>query len=160
MALDFAQVSMSASWQQTKINPGFTNTVQGPDSTALFSTLTVGTSNANSVYNAQAVLAASGTATIDLQSFTDQIGQAIVMTRAYAIIVTTTGASLKVEPNSTNGLSWFFGGTTPSITIPDGGGFCFSQSSAQTVSGTSKQIKLTNTGAVSTTYKITIIGGP
>ena len=162
MALDLAQVSIAATWQQSKANTGFASTVQGPDSNALLATLAVGASDADSVYAASGTIASAGTVSIDLQSFTDQLGQAITMTRVYAMLVQTATGSLKVEPHGTNGLVWFFSGTTPAITLPPGGGFCFLQTTSQTVDATHKVVKLTNTGspAVTLTYKITILGGP
>lgn len=160
MALDFATVTITGTWQQSKTNTGFSPTIQGPDAISQSTALTVGASNANSLYAATGTLAAAATLTIDLQSFTDQLGQAITMTRAYSIIVKTTGAALKVEPGASNGLVWFFAGTTPSITIPADGAMGFVQPTAATVDATHKTIKLTNVGAVSLTYNISIIGGP
>lgn len=160
MALDFATVTITGTWQQSKTNTGFSPTIQGPDSISQSTALTVGSSAANSLYAATGTLAASASSTIDLQSFTDILGQAITMTRVYSIIVKTTDDSLKIEPGSSNGLSWFFGGTTPSITIPAGGAMGFVQTTAATVDATHKTIKLTNTGSVTLTYNISIIGGP
>lgn len=160
MALDFANVSISAAWQQTKANTGFQPTVQGPDSLALNTVYTVGSSNANSIYVAQGTLVAAASTTIDLYSFTDQLGQSIQMVRVYAIIAKATTDSLKIEPGASNPLTWFFSGTSPAITIPAGGGFCFSQATAATVSSTVRNIKISNPGSVTMTYNIAIIGGP
>jgi hypothetical protein len=160
MALDFANIGISAAWQQRKTNTGYQDTVQGPDGLSLNASLTVGSSAANSIYVAQGTLAASASTTIDLFSFTDQLGQSVSMVRVYSMVVKTADAALKVEPGATNPLTWFFGGTTPSITIPSNGGFGFTQPTAATVSSTVRNIKLTNTGAVTLTYNIAIIGGP
>jgi hypothetical protein len=160
MALDFANVSFGATWQQTKANTGFANTVQGPDGLALNASLSVGSSSANSIYVAQGTLAASASTTIDLYSFTDQLGQSIAMVRVYALVVKTTGDTLKIEPGASNPLTWFLGGTSPSISIPAGGGMTFYQPTAATASSTARNIKLSNTGSVTLTYDIAIIGGP
>lgn len=160
MSLDFATITLGANWQQRKTNTGFADTVQGPDGLSYNVSYTVGASAANSIYVAQGTLAASASATVDLFSFTDQLGQAVSMVRVYAMIVNSTNSSLKVEPGATNPLVWFFGGTTPSITVPSGGSMAFGQPAATTVSATARNIKLTNTGAVSLTYDIAIIGGP
>lgn len=160
MALDFANVSFGATWQQTKANTGFANTVQGPDGLSLNVALPVGASAANSIYVARGTLAASAATTIDLYSFTDQLGQSIAMVRVYALVVKTATDTLKIEPGSSNPLNWFFGGTTPSVTIPAGGGMTFYQPTAATVSSTVRNIKLTNTGSATLTYDIAIIGGP
>jgi hypothetical protein len=160
MALDFASISITSNWQQSKANTGYANTVQGPDGLSLNISYTVGSSAANSIYVVQGTLAASASTTVDLFSFTDQLGQSVSMVRVYAIIAKTADSSLKVEPGATNPLTWFFGGTTPSLTIPSGGGFCFAQNTAATVSASARNIKLTNTGAVTLTYNLAIIGGP
>lgn len=160
MALSFANVSMSMAWEQFKTNTGYANTIQGPSGLDLNLAYTVGSTAANSIYVTQGTLAASANTTVDLFSFTDLLGQSISMVRVYAIMLKAATDSLKIEPGATNPLTWFFGGTTPSITIPAGGGFLFSQTTAATVSSTVRNLKLSNPGSVTMTYNIAVIGGP
>lgn len=160
MSLDFATVSLGLNWQQRKTNTGFADTVQGPDGLSLNLSYSVGSSNANSVYIAQGTLAALADVTVDLFSFTDKLGQAVSMTRVYAMMIKTTGDRLQVLPGATNPLLWPFVNTSGSVLIQSGGAFVVCQPSAFVVSSTARNIKLYNYGSVTLTYDIAVVGGP
>ncbi|NBW14043.1 MAG: hypothetical protein EBR82_39200, partial [Caulobacteraceae bacterium] len=67
--------------------------------------------------------------------------------------------AMKYEPGASNGLTWFLSGTTPAVTVQAGGFFLIGDGTYGTVSGSAKNIKITNVGAVSGTYEIALIGG-
>lgn len=106
-------------------------------------------------------LAASGTQTIDWTAITRYLYDTAVYSKALGILVMPTGSDVKVEPGASNPLTWFFGGTTPSITIPDGGMFLFAlknSSAGQTVDATHCTHKFTNTGATALDCYVHLIG--
>lgn len=59
----------------------------------------------------------------DLSSFTDQLNTAVTPLHALALVVIPTGTSATclVAPGTTNGLTWFFSGTTPGLNLTPGG---------------------------------------
>lgn len=59
----------------------------------------------------------------DLSSFTDQLDVVVTPLHALALVVvpTGTGATCLVAPGTTNGLTWFFSGTTPGLNLNPGG---------------------------------------
>jgi hypothetical protein len=71
-----------------------------------------------------------------------------------------TTTDMIYSPGATNGLTWFLGGTSPTLTVKAGGFFLVGDGSAFTVSGSAKTIKITNaSGAASGTYELALIGG-
>jgi hypothetical protein len=157
MSVDIATVVGSISWVQSKTNTGFVKTKQGPDQLSI--TQTPSTSTYNRIYAASGTLAASGTTTIDLQGVTDYLGQSLTLTKIIALQFTATGSNFSYEPGASNGLTWFLSGTSPVVTVKDGGFFLIGDGTYGTVSGSAKTIKITNVGATSGTYEIALIGG-
>ena len=158
MSLSLSGISGEITWTQTKANTGFILTRQGPDKVSL--SLSPATGTYNEVYAVQGTLAASATTTLNLNSFTNLIGQSVTATKGIGFIIRATDASLKIEPGATNPLGWWWGGTTPSITIKAGGFFLIGDGSVATISGSDCNLKITNlSGSVTATYTVAFLGG-
>lgn len=159
MALNSAGTSLSLSWSQQKTLTGFNPVTQGSDSLSLsVSPALTGTNPANIVFAEQRTLAATGSYTYDLSTgLTDFLGNAINLARIFAIGVTSSSGTVVYQPGATNGLEWFLGGTSPTISIPAGAGFIFTNPTHQAVSGTDKTITLSSVAGA--TYRIAFFGG-
>jgi hypothetical protein len=161
MPLQNVNLTVNLPWTQSAtIAGGFQPVTQGPDSQN-FSLFNINVATYNQLYTASYTLAASATQTIDLTSLTNLVGESIDYTQALSILVLPVGSQCTLKPGATNPLTWFFGGSTQSIIIPDSGMFAFScpaTGSGATVSGTAKTLELINSGATSLVVDITIIG--
>jgi len=159
MALNSASTSLSLSWDQQKILTGFNSISQGPDALSLsVSPNLTGTNPANIIFTEQRTLAASGSYTYDMSTgLTDFLGTSIALTRIFAIAISSTTGTVVYAPGATNGLEWFLGGTSPTISIPAGAGFIFTTPTFQAVSGTDKTLTLSSSAGA--TYKIAFLGG-
>jgi hypothetical protein len=154
------QVSLNASltWQLARAVAGFTDVLHGPE-TAAFTLATLDTAVWNELFAAQYVVAGSGgTQTVDLRTFNDLPGNAVTADKALVFVVLVAGAAtdrLNVKPHGTNGLQWFFGGTTEGVNVPGGGLLLFADAEpGVTVDATHKQLLLTNNGGGSLTVKL------
>lgn len=158
-------IRASMGWRLSKANTGLDATTQGPN--GLSGTFAPATATFNRVYAlASTNIAASGTQALNLNSFTDLLGVAVTATKACALLITATatvtGGILKIEEHGTNGLTWFFGGTTPSISLPvgtTGAGFLVWQGTTQTLSSSDAQLLLTNTGSQTITVTVSAVVG-
>jgi hypothetical protein len=159
MALNSASTLMNVAWDQQKTLTGFNPVAQGADAVSLsVSPALTGATPANIVFAEQRTLSAGGSYTYDLTTgLTDFLGTAINLTRIFAVIVTSSTGTVVFAPGATNGLEWFLGGTSPTISIPAGAGFMFTTPTHQTVSGTDKTITLSSSAGA--TYKIAFLGG-
>jgi len=157
MALTSSVITGKIQWSQIKTNPGFAPTKQGPDYIA--SSIAPPINTINEIYAENRVLAASASHTYDLTTMINFFGEAISFTKARALHLAVQGGQIELSPGVSDPLTWFFGGTSPSITLPDGSFITVGGGSNATVSGTAKNLTITNTGATSATYQITIIGG-
>jgi hypothetical protein len=159
MALNSASTSLSLSWDQQKVLTGFNSISQGPDALSLsVSPNLTGTNPANIVFTEQRTLAAAGSYTYDMSTgLTDFLGTSIALTRIFAIAISSTTGTVVYAPGASNGLEWFLGGTSPTISIPAGAGFIFTTPTFQAVSGTDKTLTLSSSAGA--TYKIAFLGG-
>lgn len=157
MSVDNSTVVGQITWTQSKTNTGYAKTKQGPDQLSV--SLSPDTTTYNRIYATSGTLAASATVTIDLQGVTDYLGQSLTLTKIIAIQLKATGSTMKYEPGASNGLTWFLSGTSPAITVRDGGFFIVGDGTFGVVSGSAKNITITNTGATSGTYELALIGG-
>lgn len=159
MALNTASTLLSLSWSQQKAITGFSPVTQSNDSLSLsVAPSLTGATPANIVFAEQRTLAAAGSYTYDMTTgLTDFLGTAINLSRIFAIAVTSTSGIVVYQPGATNGLEWFLGGTSPTITIPAGAGFVFTNPVHQAISGTDKTITLSSSAGA--TYKIAFFGG-
>lgn len=157
MALTTSVITGKIQWSQVKANPGFANTRQGPDSAA--SSITPPVNTINEIFCETRTLAAAADHTYDLQALTNFFGDGIVFTKARALHLSVTGGQITLSPGAADPLTWFFGGTNPTLTLPNGSFITIGMGSNATVSGTAKTLTITNTGATSATYQITLVGG-
>ena len=157
MALTSSVITGKIQWSQIKNNAGFAPTKQGPDYIA--SSIAPPINTINEMFAENRALAASASHTYDLTTMVNFFGEAITFNKARALHLAVQGGQIELSPGVSDPLTWFFGGTTPSIILPDGSFITIGGGSNAVVSGTAKNLTVTNTGATSATYQITIIGG-
>lgn len=159
MSLTESAINWTTTWTQTKSNSPFQSTTQGPDSLSL--QLAPSTTTYSEVFVNSYSIAAAGTQAIDFRSFTSAVGSSVTATKIIAMMLkataTVTGAKMKVEPHATNGLTWFFGGTSPYIELEIGTSsccLCISEGVAETVDATHRQLLVTNSGTQTLTLYV------
>ena len=158
MSISTSGISGEISWTQTKTNTGFLVTRQGPDK--VDPALAPSTTTYNEVLAVQGTLAASANTTINLNSFTNLLGQAVTVTKGIGFIIKAAAADLKIEPGATNPLGWWWGGTTPSITIKAGGFFLIGDGGTATIGSSACNLKITNlSGSLTASYTVAFLGG-
>ncbi len=159
--INSASTNMSMAWSQQKTTPGFTAVTQGPDSISLsVSPSLTGLTPMNIVFSETNTLAAAGSKTYDFTTagaLYDLIGQPLNLSRVFAVGIYSTSGTITFAPGASNGLEWFLGGTSPTITITEGAGFLFTSPTPTTVDGTNKTITVASSAGA--TYKIVIYGG-
>jgi hypothetical protein len=162
MPLQNATMSNNLSWQLTAPRTGFSAAQQGAD--GISANLNgISFTTFNQLFAAQYTILAAGTQVIDLSTFTNLVGEATGLGHALTISMTVTGtnANVALSPGASNGLVWFFGGTSPTISLTTGCSFCFSGPAAgpgQVVNGTHKNMLLTNNGSGTATVKVVVLG--
>lgn len=154
------RVGASIAWELEKTVSGFQSAKQGPDSLSF--AVTPSAATYNEVLLATGAIAAAANVVIDFRTFNDAFGAAKTGTGVLGFLLKATGNTgiLKIEPGATDPLTWFFGGTTPSISLNCGASGCailLADGSSATVSATAKNIKLSNTGLVTITYFISAL---
>lgn len=160
MPLTEGYLSSTSSWTQAKETTGRVDATQGPDTVA--STVTFSVATVNRIYTYPISLAASGTATIDVQAVTTLLAESDAWTKVQGIQLTVDsgGGNIKLEPGASNPLTWFFSGTTPAITVKAGGFMALGDGSTFTASSTVKTLKLTNlSGSLTATGTLVLFGG-
>lgn len=121
----------------------------------------------NQAYLSYLTLSASATQTIDLTSFADLLGNTVTLNKVFGLFVQVEPqvvgnvVQLTVEQGASNGLAWFFG--SGSLTISGDQNLLFVASANDVtgvpVSGTSKTVKFANTGSNPLNAAIAILGG-
>ena len=158
MPLTLSNINAEIGWTQTKSTTGYGSVKQGPSK--LSGTLAPAVATYNELLAVQGTLAASASTTIDLYSITNLFGEAKTLTKGIALMVKATTTGMKIEPGASNPITWFFGGTSPSISIKAGGFFLLGDGSAATLSATDRNLKITNlSGSTTGTYDIVFLGG-
>jgi len=165
MSLSSRSLTAGINWDLRKTN-GTYATAKNKDRHTFSPTLPAGQ---NQLQSNEYTLTTSATQTIDLYAtFTDLAGNAgLQATKVYGFLITVVGTNggLTIEPGASNALTWFFGGTAPTVTIPYGlaaapGCLMFFQPTAQVLDATHRNLKFTNTsGSASITFKITFLLG-
>lgn len=156
MSLSDSSISFGAQATQSKSNGNFSPTTQPAE---LSFGVSPDTSVMNRVLLTEGTLAAGANTTVDLYSFTDQPGNVTLATKARGLEITATGDTgiIKIEPGASNPATWFFSGTTPSISLncgTDGCGICLYDGSSYTLSATIRNLKLSNTGLASIDWSL------
>ena len=162
MALSSLTLNAQFSWVFTRLPPGFKNAQQGPQSKAFNWTPTI-PGSINQAYIGTVTLAAAATTTIDLQSFTNLIFEAVTIDKVNCLFVTVkpttagqTGGRLTIEPGTTNGLVWFWGSTQ--LTLTSGGCLAHKDDTPTVVDATHRTLLLKNPGTQSIDVFIAIAG--
>jgi hypothetical protein len=150
MPLTNLEVSAKVGWTLKKPNTGRVSTVQGPDSIEKTAKPLVATYD--QVYEAQLSFTAGEVKEVDIRTFTNRAGEAVVLTKALGIILAPVGSTVAVATGTTNGLAW------RAETVEDGGVSLFYQPVPKVIDATHKTIKLTS-GPAPMTLDIAVIGG-
>lgn len=158
MAVDTVEFVAGVKWAQSLTNTGFDESRQS--GTAYSSIRPTVIAGSNRLYFTSQTIAASGTLTLNCQSLTDALGQAIVATRIYGIWVEANGAGLRCETHGTNGLVFPWNDASDAITIDTHGELSYCSTTSTVVDATHKQLLFTNvSGAVGTAVKILLLLG-
>lgn len=165
-----ASVTLSNRHSINKANSGSLNATaveQNYSTTNQFTSIGAGALAFNEIYCAVRTLAGGASETLDLYGgLTNEIGDTINFARIKSIsielLTTTTASSITVGNAASNPWTGPLGGTTPTITIRNGGFFAASCSDATgfTVTNASADsLKvLNNDGSNTATYRLTLIG--
>lgn len=141
---------------------GFASATQGDQITANLNNLS--TTTFNQQFSEQYTLTASGgTATFDLTSFTNLVGESVTLGHVLTLVVQVVSGNgpVNLAPGASNGLQWFFGGSTQSINLTNGDSLWFSNPSTATgtaVTSGAKTMTVTNNGTNQAIVKIAILG--
>ncbi len=165
--MPLADLSLVAALKFTleKSVAGWPSIVQGEDSVTL-SLAAVNLGVWSQAYAANLSLAGAATTTVDLRSFTNLAGEAVVMNRVFGIVVQVVpdvaaddDCELVVEPGAANGLVW----NMADITVMANQTYLMTEAAddttGTTVDGTHKTLKFTNDGADALTATVVILGG-
>lgn len=160
MGLTYATAFNQLTWTQEKVNVGFTNTIQGPDSTNYPVSFNIEATGVNTVYALEDTLLPLATLTIDLTNLTDFFNDPLLFTRVYTLQVASTDANLQVGPAPANSCLWFWGSNSDYIEVKAGSNFAYNSDYPFPVVAGASDIQLYNPSATTTlTFKIVIIGG-
>jgi len=160
MPLTTATLNNQLSFTLTRTNTGF-NATKANNNSVTFNLNGLNVTTFNQVFAQQYTLAAAANQDIDLTSLTNLVYESFSFGHALLLMVTATGSQCTVTPGPTNGLQWFFGGSTQSVIIPAGGFFCFSEpvtGPGHVVDSTHKVLRFTNSGGTSLTLNVAILG--
>lgn len=159
MALTGFSFAVSTSWALERTQTPFASSSESDS--VYFALASLDTAVWNQVYVAQLSIATVSSTTIDLTSFTNLVNETVAFDHVLSIFVQPNGADITIAPGASNGLVWFFGGTTPTIAIPNGAVFAYSlpdTSTGQVVDATHKTLLFTNTGLTTTLVDVVILG--
>lgn len=161
MSVASSGITGSFGWSLSRSNTGFGVVSQGD---SLASAVNLDPTVYNSVFAAEYTLgitSPSNTQAIDLMNFVDLAFETHTTTnKVIGIMVSVTGGNITIAPGASNGLVWFWTGTSPIVTIKAGGFLVFSDGAATTVDATHKTLTLTNLSAsVVATVRIAILCG-
>ena len=167
MSLTAGQVQLAASinYAQTRPQAGLPTATQAPAKVAYKFAPDV------TIYKQALVatytIAAAGTQNVDFSSFQTLLYELITnanKVRGFIITGTAaaTGAKMKLTPAATNGLVWFFGTATDSITLSVGTAGCslfLCDGADAVIDATHKVLVISNPGTVSLTVNIAALVG-
>lgn len=157
MALSIFKVKVASQWAIKKAITGFTSNRYTASLEKSISP-TVDVTHLTDVYFLQTTLAAGASQTFDMTSLVDPVdGHTIVGARFYSIQVWASGASCRVQPGASNAFVGFWGASTDQINLGTSGQFSLADTTAYTIDGTHKTIKVTNThGTATLTFAIAL----
>lgn len=163
MSLSQFNINCSILYAQTSPNNAFGPTAVGPLINS-FNLNNLNFGQFNLLLASNVTLAGSGgTTTFDLFSFEDLLNNNQAMGHSLGIFIMPTGADVVLQPGASLPLTWFFGGSTQTVTIPNGGIFLLSNpynATGQVVDATHRTLKLTNNGGSPSNVYFFVVGGP
>jgi hypothetical protein len=113
----------------------------------------------NEVWFEARALAAGSTQVYNLQALTDALGDAIVATKFFGILIAfPDSTTLQIGPDATNGFPLNLGGTSPVYNMQPGW-FGAAQTGPTTVSGSACKLDVKNTGSATANYSIVFFLG-
>jgi hypothetical protein len=160
--LDLAQVSAQITFSRSQSAAGFGTIKQGSVTTSSVPVITLGGTGLTDVFANQYSIGAGSTQTINLQALVDAFHTASPWTKLQYLLfqsIGTPGMPFTVEPGASNPFP-ILGGTTPTLPIDPNGFLMIGYGNTQTVSGSVKNIGLTNTGASTGLFNVCLLGGP
>lgn len=161
MPLSSVSYVASCGWSQVNgTNTGF-NPASESDSMS-FTLGGVSIATWNQLFADYVTLAPSASVDLDLTSVSNLVCETFAFAHVLAIMVQPSGADITLGPGASNGLQWFFGSTSDTIQIDNGGVMMWSNGVSATgdvVNGTHKILTLTNLSGVNTAIiKLSILG--
>jgi hypothetical protein len=159
MPLTKATYASKVSWTVTNTPAGFRAASQS-DSVSYSSRLD--TTLVKNALAGSVTLAAGASLTVDLfAAFTDLAGGSFSATKVYGFELIALGenAKVKMEPGATDALTWFFAGTTPSLTVVAPGAASHLDGAHTTIDATHRNVKFTNTGSADLAMEFVFLVG-
>lgn len=158
MPLLSANLNSTIQWSLIQNNTPFTSTTQ--QGALTFNLGSLNTSIFNEIFVVQYVIPANDTQVIDLTIMEDLLNNDFAFGHALTLFIIPTGSNCTLSPGTSYPLQWFFGGTTQSVTITNGGFLCYSEpvsGPGSIVSPTARTLLLT-AGNAQLTVSVGIIG--
>ena len=166
MALTALQLQALINWTLDTPITGFADSIQADPGQA-FNIASIAT--AEPIFDLllasnYSIASGGGTQTYDLFSFNDLQGNAASFSEngALSLYILPLVGNVVLSPGAANPLTWFFGGTTPTVMLTAGGVFVFSLppvGPGQTVDATHRNLTLTNNGASTASGYFFAVGG-
>lgn len=160
MPLTNASLTTNFQWSLSRTNTGYRVTKQGPESQS-YSLVGLDTDIWNQVSTNSYTITSGSTQTIDLQDQSNLVYEDFAFSRVKTIVVQPVGSEVTLAPGAASGLQWFFGSASGSVVVPASGCFVFSlgaAASGTTVDSTHRYLKLTASGAGTSTVDVVILG--
>ncbi len=160
MSLTQSAFEVKATWAQTHvIGAGipYRNNTQGPDSLVFSAKPSLTTYS--EVCLGYLTVAAAANVDIDLRSFTSLLNFTITATKVVILLLrgTGVGAQMVISDGSVTPLTWFLGGTLPTITLHCGTSGCVfavMDGSPYTIDATHRKLNVANPGSADLTLGV------
>ena len=159
------QLTLSAAmqWQLARSNAGFADTKQG--SNLSYSQTLTGFATWTQLFAQQMTIANGSFNEFSLSTFTNALGTAVTAGHILAICIVPTGAGAlcSVTPGVTNGLVWYWTGTSPALAVPINGVEYHTEDPAGTgtvLDATHNTLRITNAGTAPLTVSVAAVVGP
>lgn len=159
-------VKASMTAQDQKTVTGFTPAKQSPE---LSFSAAPNTSVYGSCLTEYGTLAANANVTIDLYSYTTDLGESVTATKLSGFLIkaapantSALGAILKIAPGASNPALLFMSGTSPAVSLPvntNGAAYFVMSGSHEVLNTTQRNVILENTGSNSLAYSVFVLTG-
>jgi hypothetical protein len=161
MPLTNASLTMNLAWAMNRVSAGgYSPLTQGNDSVT-YNLGGLDIAVFNQLYAVQLSLATGISQTIDVTSLTNLVYETFSYGHITTIVVLPTGSKVTIQPGASNPLTWFFGGSTQSVTVPAGGVFLFSTDAGgdgDVAITTNKTLEFTNSGSTPLLCDVILLG--